>query len=90
MSRLQDMYGKDFHPIMKLAENAHKLDSMCQQAKQLLLITTIYIERDITFLLVFFVFFLFNDYNQLRAKYIYIKVAYYEYTRTGKEQSIYP
>ena len=30
MSRLQDMYGKDFHPIMKLAENAHKLDSMCQ------------------------------------------------------------
>ena len=63
---------------------------MCQQAKQLLSITTIYIERDITFLLVFFVFFLFNDYNQLEAKYIYIKVAYYEYTRTGKEQSIYP
>ena len=63
---------------------------MCQQAKQLLLITTIYIERDITFLLVFFVFFLFNDYNQLEAKYIYFKVAYYEYTRTGKEQSIYP
>ena len=30
MSRLQDMYGKDFHPIMKLAENAHKLDAMCQ------------------------------------------------------------
>ena len=28
MSRLQDMYGKDFHPIMKLAENAHKLDAM--------------------------------------------------------------
>lgn len=52
---------------------------MCQQAKQLLLITTIYIERDITFLLVFFVFFLFNDYNQLEAKYIYFKVAYYEY-----------
>jgi len=30
MSRLQSMYGSDFHPIMKLAENAHKLDSMCQ------------------------------------------------------------
>ena len=28
MSRLQDMYGKDFHPIMKLAENAHKLAAM--------------------------------------------------------------
>ena len=62
---------------------------MCQQAQQLLLITAIYIERDITFLLVFFVFFLFNDYNQLRAKYIYFKVAYYEYQRIGKEPRFY-
>ena len=31
MSRLQDMYGDQFHPLMKLAENAHKLDQMVQE-----------------------------------------------------------
>ena len=27
MNRLQDMYGEDFHPILRMAENAHTLQS---------------------------------------------------------------
>ncbi len=32
MSRLQDMYGKDFHPILRLADNAVKLDEMAKES----------------------------------------------------------
>lgn len=28
LKRLQDMYGEDFHPIMKMAENAHKAQQL--------------------------------------------------------------
>jgi len=31
MSRLQDMYGEDFHPIMRMAENAVKLQKAAQR-----------------------------------------------------------
>ena len=31
MNRLQDMYGKDFHPIMRMAENAVKLQDAADQ-----------------------------------------------------------
>ncbi len=32
MSRLQDMYGKDFHPILRLADNAVRLDEMAKES----------------------------------------------------------
>ncbi|MCS5594208.1 MAG: hypothetical protein NZ730_06655 [Porticoccaceae bacterium] len=32
LSRLQDMYGKDFHPIMKMAENAVNLHSKANES----------------------------------------------------------
>ena len=28
MSRLQDMYGERFHPILRIAENANRLDEL--------------------------------------------------------------
>ena len=28
MSRLQDMYGEQFHPILRIAENANRLDEL--------------------------------------------------------------
>jgi len=28
LDRLQDMYGKDFHPIMKMAENANRAQNL--------------------------------------------------------------
>jgi len=31
LNRLQDMYGDDFHPIMKMAENAVKLQASADQ-----------------------------------------------------------
>ena len=31
LARLQDMYGKQFHPIMKMAEAASKLDYIAEQ-----------------------------------------------------------
>jgi hypothetical protein len=31
LTRLQDMYGDDFHPIMKMAENAVKLQKSADQ-----------------------------------------------------------
>jgi hypothetical protein len=30
MSRLQDMYGERFHPILRIAENANRLDELSQ------------------------------------------------------------
>ena len=30
LKRLQDMYGEDFHPIIKMAENAVKLEEIAQ------------------------------------------------------------
>jgi hypothetical protein len=30
LARLQDMYGDQFHPIMKMAEAAHKLDYIAE------------------------------------------------------------
>ena len=32
MSRLQSMYGKDFHPILRLADNAVRLDEMAKES----------------------------------------------------------
>ena len=32
MSRLQDMYGSDFHPILRLADNAVRLDEMAKES----------------------------------------------------------
>ena len=31
LNRLQDMYGKDFHPIMKMAENAIRLHEIASR-----------------------------------------------------------
>ena len=31
MKRLQDMYGEEFHPIMKMAENAVTLDRLAAE-----------------------------------------------------------
>ena len=31
LNRLQDMYGKDFHPIMKMAENAMTLHELASK-----------------------------------------------------------
>ena len=31
LNRLKDMYGKDFDPIMKAAEQAHTLDKLAQE-----------------------------------------------------------
>jgi len=31
LNRLKDMYGKDFDPIMKAAEQAHTLDQLAQE-----------------------------------------------------------
>ena len=31
LKRLQDMYGDDFHPIMRMAENAVTLEEMARQ-----------------------------------------------------------
>tara|TARA_R110000823_G_scaffold61731_4_gene146890 strand:- start:606 stop:977 length:372 start_codon:yes stop_codon:yes gene_type:complete len=31
LARLQDMYGAEFHPIMKMAEAASKLDGIAEQ-----------------------------------------------------------
>ena len=31
LNRLQDMYGKDFHPIMKMAENAVRLHDIASK-----------------------------------------------------------
>ena len=31
LSRLQDMYGESFHPIMKMAEAASKLDYIAEE-----------------------------------------------------------
>ena len=31
LARLQDMYGEQFHPIMKMAETASKLDYIAEQ-----------------------------------------------------------
>ena len=33
LNRLQDMYGKDFHPIMKMAENAMTLHEIASKTK---------------------------------------------------------
>ena len=33
LNRLQDMYGKDFHPIMKTAENAMTLHELASKTK---------------------------------------------------------
>lgn len=30
MSRLQEMYGEAFHPILRMADNANKLDQLAQ------------------------------------------------------------
>ena len=32
MSRLQSMYGSDFHPILRLADNAVRLDEMAKES----------------------------------------------------------
>ena len=31
LNRLQDMYGQDFHPIMKMAENAVRLHDIASK-----------------------------------------------------------
>ena len=33
LNRLQDMYGEDFHPIMKMAGNAVKLQEVADEAE---------------------------------------------------------
>ena len=33
LNRLQDMYGDDFDPVMKMAENAHKMQQLVDMAE---------------------------------------------------------
>lgn len=35
LKRLQDMYGDDFHPIMKAAEQASKMDDVASKSKDI-------------------------------------------------------
>ena len=35
LNRLQDMYGKDFHPIMKMAENAITLHELASKTNSM-------------------------------------------------------
>jgi hypothetical protein len=35
LNRLQDMYGKDFHPIMKMADNAINLHELASKSNSM-------------------------------------------------------
>ena len=35
LNRLQDMYGKDFHPIMKMADNAININELASKSNSM-------------------------------------------------------